>query len=208
MGKEGVFGRRFWNSEDHIILEHDPAEVAAIKNRISPFTSGLTQNDRVLDLGCGAFSLEYLDGGFPSWWRSVTFGVDFSIEALRKNEILKKAVGEIQRLPFADDSFKLVTSFFSLRLVAKEDFPRLVREISRVAQPHAKFVGVDFQWDRCTGGYIDLDYLKQLLAGGFESIKIKQILPQVECCSPLTYVGRPQRGPAYLFTGRRKFRAG
>ncbi len=198
----------FWNHEGHIIEKHTPKDVSVISDMIRPFTRGLTQTDRVLDLGCGAFSLEYLDGGFLSWWRSVIIGADFSINALRINKITSKAVSEAQGLPFANDSFKLVTSFFFLRYVPKNDLPQVIREIARVARPHANFVGVDFQWDRCSGGAVDLDLLKQLLAERFESIKIKQVLPQVECCSPLTYVDRTQRGPAYLFTGRRKFRAG
>lgn len=198
----------FWNHEDHVIKEHTPKDVSVISDKIRPFSRGLTQNDRVLDLGCGAFSLEYLDGGFPSWWQKVIIGADFSINTLRINKILSKTVSEAQGLPFANDSFKLVTCFFLLRYVPKNDLPQVIREIARVARPHANFVGVDFQWDRCSGGSVDLDLLKQLLAERFESIKVKQILPQVECCSPLTYCGDIQRGPAYLFTGRRKFRAG
>lgn len=195
----------FWNHEGHIIKEHAPKDVSVISDEIRPFTRGLSQTDKVLDLGCGAFSLEYLDGGFPSWWQSVIIGADFSINALRINKILSKTVSETQRLPFANDSFKLVTSFFLLRYVPKNDLPQIIREIARVVRPHANFVGVDFQWDRCSGGSVDLDLLKQLLAERFESIRIKQILPEVECCSPLTYCGHTQRGPVYLIVGRRKF---
>lgn len=201
-----IFNNRgLWNHKGHIIKEHNPEEVLVISDKIRPFTRGLTQNDRVLDVGCGAFSLEYLDGGFPLWWQKVIIGMDFSINTLRINKILSKTVSEAQGLPFADDSFKLVTCFFLLRYVSKDDLPQVIREIARVARPQANFIGVDFQWDRVSGGFLDLDLLKQLLAERFESIKIKQILPQVECCSPLTYCGQTQRGPAYLIAGRRKF---
>jgi SAM-dependent methyltransferase len=92
----------------------------------------LAGQGRWLDLGCG-------HGFFPSWvrerpldlasWQPV--GVDMDASSIRRHTRLRWRVnGDIQRLPFADGSFNLVTANMVLEHVANP--PSLFAEIGRV----------------------------------------------------------------------------
>jgi len=92
----------------------------------------LVGQGRWLDLGCG-------HGYFPLWvrerpldltsWDSV--GVDMDASSIRRHERLRWRVnGDIQHLPFADDSFDLVTANMVIEHV--ENPPALFSEIGRV----------------------------------------------------------------------------
>jgi SAM-dependent methyltransferase len=105
----------------------------------------VTRKTDWLDLGCGH---QLLPAWMPSWEtyeknlirkaRSVT-GIDLDEDALsRHKHITNKIVGDIQRLPFLNDSFDLVTANMVVEHVA--DPARLVAEVERVLRPQGVFV--------------------------------------------------------------------
>jgi SAM-dependent methyltransferase len=106
---------------------------------------------RVLDAGCGT-------GGMLSWlqrysgYRDVT-GIDFSATALqfcKRRGQTKLARGSIARLPFADSTFDLVTSFDVLQHVFHQGDFQALAEFQRVLRPGGiVFVRVAaYQWLR------------------------------------------------------------
>ena len=99
---------------------------------------GLASGDDVLDIGCGVgafLSLVAEGGGRP-------FGVDASQALLElARERVPEAdlrVGDMEALPYADDSFDLVTGFNSFFFA--NDIVAAVREAGRVAKPGAPVV--------------------------------------------------------------------
>jgi SAM-dependent methyltransferase len=99
---------------------------------------GLRAGQRVLDVGCGtgAFLRLAVDRGAEA------FGIDAS-EALIEiaRERVPEAdvrVGEMQALPYGDDSFDLVTGFNSFFFAT--DIVAALREAGRVAKPGAPVV--------------------------------------------------------------------
>jgi ubiquinone/menaquinone biosynthesis C-methylase UbiE len=104
---------------------------------------------RVLDIGCGTGSL--LRALAPRIGKSV--GVDISrgmIDEANRRGISGQLSFETidgPRLPFADNSFDVVTSFLSFRYL---DWDPIIREIARVLTPEGRFLLVDMvekPWD-------------------------------------------------------------
>lgn len=127
-----------------------PTYIAALER------TGLERGGRVLDVGCGAGAFLRLvaDGG------GEPHGLDAS-EALiaLARERLPEAdlrVGEMEELPWKDDSFDLVTGFNSFFFA--NDMVAALREAGRVAKPGAPVViQVWGAHERC-----DLEAMKQI----------------------------------------------
>ena len=94
--------------------------------------------ERVLDIGCGVgvfLALVAERGGRP-------FGLDASEEliAAARDRVpdARLQVGDMESLPYEDDSFDLVTGFNSFFFA--DDFVAALREAGRVAKPGARVV--------------------------------------------------------------------
>ena len=123
---------------------HRPADWAAIEERQAPTYEeairrvGVQAGQRVLDIGCGAGVFL----GLAADRGAHAFGVDASHALL---ELAHERVpdadlrwGDMQRLPYDDDSFDLVTGFGSFFFA--EDMVAALREAGRVARPGAPVV--------------------------------------------------------------------
>jgi SAM-dependent methyltransferase len=100
--------------------------------------AGLRAGQLVLDVGCGSgvFLRTAAERG------ARVFGIDASSQLLevarRRVPDADLRVGDMQFLPYEDDSFDLVTGFNSFFFAA--DMPAAVREAGRVAKPGAPVV--------------------------------------------------------------------
>jgi SAM-dependent methyltransferase len=118
-----------WAAEE----ERESPKYAAALARV-----GLAPGDAVLDVGCGSGAFLRLAaerGARPA-------GLDASEALIRiARRRLPEAdlrVGDMQRLPFADDAFDLVTGFNSFFFA--DDMTAALREAGRVARPGAAVV--------------------------------------------------------------------
>jgi ubiquinone/menaquinone biosynthesis C-methylase UbiE len=159
-------------------LENSQYKYRALLNEL------VSRDTHWLDLGCGH---QLLPAWMPSWEtderaligkaKSVT-GIDMDQDALhRHRHIANKVVGDIQRLPFPDDSFDLVTANMVVEHVA--DPARLVAEVERVLRPNGVFV---FHTPNRFGYYSLLagmlpQSVKNKLAGIFQNRKPEDVYP-------------------------------
>ncbi|GAA4418217.1 demethylmenaquinone methyltransferase [Georgenia halophila] len=103
---------------------------------------GARSGDKVLDLaaGTGTSSEEYADAGID------VVPCDFSTGMLdvgkRRRPDLSFVAGDAMQLPFADETFDVVTISFGLRNVAETD--RALREMMRVTRPGGRLVVCEF----------------------------------------------------------------
>ncbi len=111
---------------------------AWLRDQLSPETQWL-------DLGCGHQVLpDWMPGAEPDQLEIIhccrmVVGIDVDHLSLRKNSLLRnKLRGDIQRLPFPDESFDLVTANVVVEHVP--DPQKLLREIHRVLRPGGKFL--------------------------------------------------------------------
>ena len=99
---------------------------------------GLSPGQRVLDVGCGAGVFLHL----AEQRGAVPFGIDASPELLSLARTRVPAAdvrqGDMQFLPYEDDSFDLVTGFTSFFFA--EDIVAALKEAARVARPGAPVV--------------------------------------------------------------------
>lgn len=97
----------------------------------------------VLDLATGSGDLaEEIQGRIPD---ATVVGADFCVPMLdeaRKRKIKHLVAADGMALPFADDSFDVVTVAFGLRNMA--DWPKGIREMSRVLKPGGMMLVLDF----------------------------------------------------------------
>ena len=107
----------------------------------NPFTLGrLAPGERVLDLGCGAGTDSFVAAQMVGQSGRVT-GIDMTPEMLAKARAsaaemganVEFVEGEVERLPFADESFDVVISNGVIDLVPDKD--AVFGEISRVLAP-------------------------------------------------------------------------
>ena len=94
----------------------------------------------VLDAGCGTGrNLRFLEGHFPA---ATVTGLDFSPVALdhcKKRGFERLVRGSVNALPFASETFDLVTSFDVLTADSVDELPAL-REQARVLQPGGRLL--------------------------------------------------------------------
>ena len=118
--------------------------------------TGLEHGWRVLDVGCGAGAFLHLvaeRGGEPHGLDASEALVALARERLPEADL---RVGEMEALPWEDDSFDLVAGFNSFFFA--DDMVAAVREAGRVAKPGAQVViQVWGAHERC-----DLEAMKQI----------------------------------------------
>jgi SAM-dependent methyltransferase len=118
--------------------------------------TGLQRGWRVLDIGCGAGAFLRLVAGVGAEPHGIDASnalIAFARERLPEADL---RVGEMEQLPWADDSFDLVTGFNSFFFA--DDMIAALREAGRVAKPGATVViQVWGAHERC-----DLEAMKQI----------------------------------------------
>lgn len=104
----------------------------------------LRTHAKILDLCCGTGDITNLLQ--KKYHDALITGVDFSEEMLKiarkKNKKLKFEEADCSILPYANNSFDLVTICFGLRNTP--DYDKVLSEINRVLKPNGIFVHLDF----------------------------------------------------------------
>ncbi|MCD8484738.1 class I SAM-dependent methyltransferase [Candidatus Woesebacteria bacterium] len=126
--------RKMWNSDAPNWVDHQhlgsiaPVIESFICRHSAQVLQVTPRNSRIVDLGTGANTKAY----FPASAHPRIIGLDFSSEMLRLNPLPQKTVAEMSApLPFARESFGLVTSFFGLEIF---EFRRACGSYSRNVQ--------------------------------------------------------------------------
>ncbi|MBD3689337.1 demethylmenaquinone methyltransferase [Nanchangia anserum] len=98
--------------------------------------------ERVLDVaaGTGTSSVEYAKGGARV--TASDFSSGMVAEAKRRHPDLEVIEADAQNLPFADETFDVVTISYGIRNV--EDCERALREMARVTKPGGRLVIAEF----------------------------------------------------------------
>src|ERR1700678_3033901 len=155
----------------------------------------LNQGDIVLDLGSGG-GIDVLLSAKRVGPTGKAYGLDMTDEMLALAEENKRKSGlenveflkgEIENIPLPDDSVDVVISNCVINLSADKD--RVLREAFRVLKPGGRFAVSDvvtrgdvspeirkslLLWVGCVAGALeDVEYVKKLIAAGFESIEIE-----------------------------------
>ena len=154
----------------------------------------LTPSDRVLDLGCGAGSLQAQLAGLR------VIGVDVDPKELARNRALASVCAESHTLPFAGRSFDLVICHHSLEHF--RDAARVVREIRRVLKPQGRlFVSVpDGQ------SFSDRLYRLLLFGGGhFQRFSFAGVVGAIESDTGLHLAGWRELFTSFIFVDKRNF---
>ena len=109
-----------------------------------------SKTSRILDVACGTGrTLRMLRSAFPT---VKLFGTDLSPAYLRKaNQLLSELPGELpqllqanaETLPYADDTFDIVTSVFLFHELPGEARQNVINEMARVAKPEGLLVICD-----------------------------------------------------------------
>jgi len=111
-----------WRRRGH--AQRDPRRIEALLGRFPARASG-----RVLDAPCGTGRLQACLAG-----EGVYVGLDLSPSMLAVSERGARCLGEVERLPFADQAFELVVCCRLLHhLRDPEALARVVRELVRVS---------------------------------------------------------------------------
>jgi len=155
----------------------------------------LNPGETVLDLGSGG-GIDVLLSARRVGSTGKAYGLDMTDEMLAlANENKKKSglenveflKGEIENIPLPDDSVDVVISNCVINLSADKD--RVLREAFRVLKPGGRFAVSDvvtrgdvnseirksvLLWVGCVAGALeDVEYMKKLIAAGFEEIEIE-----------------------------------
>ena len=134
------------------------------KRRLIQLAS-LQPSDRVLDLACGTGDIIF--AAAPHVQRAVGLDVTHRMLQLAKRRNPAEAglyfvTGDMLALPFADQSFTVVTVGYGLRNVP--DLQRSLREIRRVIAPHGRLLSLDF--NRPSNPFLRSAYLLYLTIVG------------------------------------------
>jgi arsenite methyltransferase len=155
----------------------------------------LNPGETVLDLGSGG-GIDGLLSARRVGPTGKAYGLDMTDEMLAlANENKRKAAlenveflkGEIESIPLPDNSVDVVISNCVINLSADKD--RVLREAFRVLKPGGRFAVSDvvtrggispeirksvLLWVGCVAGALeDVEYVKKLIAAGFEEIEIR-----------------------------------
>jgi ubiquinone/menaquinone biosynthesis C-methylase UbiE len=167
------------------------------------FLDALPDGSRVLDAGCG--------GGRPVLARldcaHETVGLDISTSQLRlareRVPAAGFAQGDLANLPFADDSFDALCSFYAVIHVPKEEHERVLSEFHRVLRPGGDLLvsmGAIEGWEGRNDDWLDTDAAMEwsyygpdksreiVESAGFEVVNER--LPEVESDGFSVFWGR------------------
>ncbi|MGE4276580.1 MAG: methyltransferase domain-containing protein [Lawsonibacter sp.] len=154
----------------------------------------ITPGERILDLGCGRGG-DTIEAAKLTGPTGLSCGMDITDAMLATAAAAAKSQGldnvqfvkgEIEHLPFADDSFHAVMS--NCVINHARDKKKVYREIYRVLKNGGRFVISDAvtktplpddvkqdpeAWAQCYGGAItEQEYLDSISASGFDTIKV------------------------------------
>lgn len=154
----------------------------------------IAAGESVLDLGCGK-GKETIQAALAAGPDGHVTGLDITpamIETAKKNaeeagiKNIDFVYGDIEKLPFSDDSFHAVTS--NCVINHAQDKETVYREIYRVLKYGGRFVVSDAvtkaplpqeikkdpeAWAQCFGGAItESEYLNSILSAGFEHMDV------------------------------------
>ncbi len=108
---------------------HDGADVALLEELLNQLSSP----SRVLDAGCGSgvpVSSRLLEGGHDVVGVDLSSGqLSLARTVLARGQLVR---GDLTELPFADESFDAVVSFYTIIHVPRQEHDSLLREIHRV----------------------------------------------------------------------------
>jgi len=122
------------------------------------FFDALDEGSRVLDAGCG--------GGRPVLQRldraHDTVGLDISTRQLELSRerapTASLAQGDLARLPFGDDSFDALVSFYAIIHVPKDEHEQVLAEFERVLRPGGELLvsmGAIEGWEGTNDDWLD-----------------------------------------------------
>ena len=149
--------RRVRDAYDDIAADYDHQRGEDGADVLRELLARLDSNSRVLDAGCGGgrVGLDGLDADHR------TVGLDFSREQLRlaaeagRGDAL--AAGDMTALPFVDDAFDAVTSFYAVIHVPTGDHGTVLSEFARVVRPGGwlLFNTGDHEWEGANDDWLE-----------------------------------------------------
>ena len=169
--------RAYWKLEQRIV----PGLASSQAHYESTVGRYVTSATRWLDLGCGRRLL-------PEWRRDAereliaragtVFGIDLDLDSLRDNESIDHlCLSSVGDLPFADESFSLVTANMVMEHVS--DPTAMLRELRRVLVPggHLVFHTPNAKAFPTTVARVLPDAVKQRLARVLDGRASKDVFP-------------------------------
>ena len=117
---------------------------------------------RVLDLACGTGDLALAAAARGSRVVGLDITHRMLVLAHAKSDAVPLVTADMLALPFADQSFEVVTTGYGLRNVP--DITRAIAEVHRVLKPGGAFLSLDF--DRPSNPIVRAIYLTYLTAAG------------------------------------------
>ena len=117
---------------------------------------------RVLDLACGTGDLAFAAAAHGSRVVGLDITHRMLVLAHAKSDAVPLVTADMLALPFADQSFEVVTTGYGLRNVP--DITRAIAEVHRVLKPGGAFLSLDF--DRPSNPIVRAIYLTYLTAAG------------------------------------------